>query len=347
VLGSLLLSTRGGEIDSIVTAERLAIVRVSLFAVAVTMLLSVLLARTIAGPMHRLAAAADQVRRSVRKRTEIPDFTHRTDEIGHLSGALRDMTRALYRRIEATESFAADVAHELKNPLTSLQSAAETMPLAKNQDERTRLLDIIRHDVRRLNRLITDVSDASRLDAELVRVDAQPVDIAKLLNGIIPVFTDIHRESTSPQPKIILDVAETQDETSGYVVMGLDSRLGQVITNLLDNAISFSPKRGKIRVSARRVRGEVEIAIEDEGPGIAPENLERIFDRFYTDRPHEDDFGQNSGLGLNISRQIIIAHGGRLWAENRPLETPPGQRGTRRGAKRSGGARLVIRLPAA
>ena len=346
VLGSLLLSTRGGEIDAIVTAERLAIVRVSLFAVGVTVLLSILLARTIAGPMHRLAAAADQVRRSVRKRTEIPDYTHRTDEIGHLSGALRDMTRALYRRIEATESFAADVAHELKNPLTSLQSAAETFPLAKNNVERTRLLDIIRHDVRRLNRLISDVSDASRLDAELVRTDAQPVDIAGLLENLIPIFTDFHRENKSHTTKIILDIAETSKSEAGYEVIGHDSRLGQVITNLLDNAISFSPKRGKVWVSARRVRNEIEVAVEDEGPGIPRENLERVFERFYTDRPNEDDFGQNSGLGLNISRQIIVAHGGRIWAENRTAEDPTAKKGRGR-AKKTTGARFVIRLPAA
>ena len=346
VLGSLLLSTRGGDIDAIVTAERLAIVRVSLFAVGVTVLLSILLARTIAGPMHRLAAAADQVRRSVRKRTEIPDFTHRSDEIGHLSGALRDMTRALYRRIEATESFAADVAHELKNPLTSLQSAAETLPLAKNTDERTRLLDIIRHDVRRLNRLITDVSDASRLDAEMVRADAQPVDMAELMEAIVQVFTDIHRDKKSQKPKIVLDIAELPDKNSRYEVMGLDSRLGQVMTNLLDNAISFSPKRGKIVVTVRRVRGDVEVAVEDEGPGIGAGNLERIFDRFYTDRPHEAEFGQNSGLGLNISRQIITAHGGRIWAENRTGEGASSKRGGRGKAKKPTGARFVIRLPA-
>ena len=181
VLGVLLLSTRGGDIDNIVAAERWGIVRVSLFAAAVTVVLSMILANTIAGPVQRLAAAAERVRHSVRARAEIPDFTDRTDEIGHLSGALRDMTQALYRRIDAIESFAADVAHELKNPLTSLRSATETLPLAKTDDAKERLMEIIQHDVRRLDRLISDISDASRLDAELAREDAKPVDMAELL----------------------------------------------------------------------------------------------------------------------------------------------------------------------
>ena len=346
VLGALLLSTRGGGIDAIVTAERLAIVRVSLFAVGVTVLLSILLARTIAGPMHRLSTAADQVRRSVRKRTEIPDFTHRSDEIGRLSGALRDMTTALYQRIEAIESFAADVAHELRNPMTSLKSAAEAIPLVKTGGDHARLLEIIQHDVRRLDRLITDVSDASRLDAELVRVEAQPVDIEKMLNTIIPAFANIHRGSKTPKPRIVLDIYEQPANSDNYMVMGHNSRLGQVITNVLDNAISFSPKGGKVRVTARRVRGDVEITIEDEGRGILDENLDKIFERFYTDRPDAKSFGQNSGLGLNISRQIIVAHGGRIWAENRRPEASSNRRGRAKRSTASAGARFVIRVPA-
>jgi len=344
VLGALLLSTKGGDIDQIVAAERWEIVRVSLFAIAVTVLLSVLLARTIAGPMHRLSEAAKQVRRSVKVRTEIPDFTHRSDEIGDLSGALRAMTASLYRRIDAIESFAADVSHELKNPLTSLRSAAETLPLARKKEERESLVEIIQHDVRRLDRLITDVSDASRLDAELAREDAEPVDMEELLTTIIPIFTDAHRTKKSDKPRIVLDIAPTRQGSKGYMVLGHDSRLGQVMTNLLDNAISFSPKRGRVMVHARRVRNEIEIAVEDEGPGIPPENLDKVFDRFYTDRPEDEDFGQNSGLGLHISRQIIIAHGGRIWAENR--SPAPGSRRRARDGKPLG-ARLVIRLPAA
>ena len=340
VLGVLLLSTRGGDIDNIVSAERWGIVRVSLFAAAVTIVLSIILANTIAGPVQRLSAAAESVRHSVKARAQIPDFTDRTDEIGHLSGALRDMTNALYKRIDAIESFAADVAHELKNLLTSLRSATETLPLAKNDDSRERLMEIIKHDVKRLDRLISDISDASRLDAELAREDATAVDMAELLRTTVSLFNDIHRDDT---PEVVLDIAYAPGAWP-YRVMGHDSRLSQVIVNLLDNAISFSPPGGRVAVLVRRMGHEIQISVEDEGPGIPDENLERIFERFYTDRPQEN-FGQNSGLGLNISRQIAVAHGGRLWAENRP------PKGVGRGkgdasAGRSGGARFVMRLPA-
>ena len=340
VLGVLLLSTRGGDIDNIVAAERWGIVRVSLFAAAVTIILSVILANTIAGPVQRLASAAERVRHSVKARAEIPDFTDRADEIGHLSGALRDMTQALYRRIDAIESFAADVAHELKNPLTSLRSATETLPLARNEESKERLMEIIQHDVKRLDRLISDISDASRLDAELAREDAEPVDVSDLLRTTVALFNDIHRDDT---PEVVLEIAYASGARPYYAV-GHDSRLSQVITNLLDNAISFSPPGCRVTVKARRIGPDIQIAIEDAGPGIPPENLERIFERFYTDRPQEN-FGQNSGLGLNISRQIIVAHGGQLWAENRPFTsdspTIPGV------TRHSGGARFVIRLPAA
>ncbi|MGB6427475.1 MAG: sensor histidine kinase [Methyloceanibacter sp.] len=341
VLGVLLLSTRGGDIDNIVAAERWGIVRVSLFAAAVTVVLSMILANTIAGPVQRLATAAERVRHSVKARAEIPDFTDRTDEIGHLSGALRDMTQALYRRIDAIESFAADVAHELKNPLTSLRSAAETLPLAKTADSKERLMEIIQHDVRRLDRLISDISDASRLDAELAREDAAPVDLAELLRTTVPLFNEIHRDDTL---EVVLEIAYSPGARP-YRCIGHDSRLGQVIVNLLENAISFSPPNGRVTLQAKRVGPEIQIAIEDEGPGIPPENLERIFERFYTDRPQEN-FGQNSGLGLNISRQIVMAHGGSMWAENRPADaaSPKPPHGSEPG---SGGARFVIRLPAA
>ena len=341
VLGVLLLSTRGGDIDNIVAAERWGIVRVSLFAAAVTIVLSVILANTIAGPVQRLSAAAESVRHSVKARAEIPDFTDRSDEIGHLSGALRDMTTALYKRIDAIESFAADVAHELKNPLTSLRSATETLPLAKTDESKERLMEIIQHDVRRLDRLISDISDASRLDAELAREDARPVDMAELLRTTVSLFNDIHRGDT---PEVVFDIAYAPG-AHPYRVTGHDSRLSQVIVNLLENAISFSPPGGRIAVVTRRIGAEIQIAVEDEGPGIPEENLERIFERFYTDRPQEN-FGQNSGLGLNISRQIVVAHGGRLWAENRPPAGLGRGKGDA-GEKNNGGARFVIRLPAA
>jgi two-component system, OmpR family, sensor histidine kinase ChvG len=341
VLGVLLLSTRGGAIDEVVAAERWRIFRVAIFAAAVTVVLSLILANTIAGPMQRLAVAAERVRHSVKARAEIPDFTDRSDEIGHLSHALRDMTSALYNRIDAIESFAADVAHELKNPLTSLRSATETLPLVRDKESRERLMDIIQHDVKRLDRLISDISDASRLDAELAREDARPVDLDDLLRATVSLYRDIYRDDL---PELSLDI-DRAPGTCPYRVMGHDSRLHQVMVNLLENAISFSPPRGLVKVAARRRGPEVEVTIEDEGPGIAPENLERIFERFYTDRPHET-FGQNSGLGLNISRQIIAAHGGRLYAENRPLSNDKASSADEH-VRSSDGARFVIRLKVA
>jgi two-component system sensor histidine kinase ChvG len=337
VTGALLLSTQGGDIDAIVQAERIAILRVFLVAAAVMVVLSVLLAGTIAGPVRKLADAAERVRRRVKQRTEIPDFTDRADEIGHLSGALRDMTSSLYNRIEAIESFAADVSHELKNPLTSLRSAVETLPLAKTEESRGRLLDVIQHDVRRLDRLITDISDASRLDAELQRQDAEPVDLVKLLTAVVRLQNEVKRDDGVT---ITLKVASAVGGRDAYYVLGHDSRLGQVITNLIENARSFSPIGGEVRVICRRMRGDIEIAVEDDGPGIRPEAIDRIFERFYTDRPAQG-FGQNSGLGLSISQQIADAHGGRIWAENRlgPLDAD--------GEPKVLGARFHVRIPAA
>ncbi|MBR0716309.1 sensor histidine kinase [Bradyrhizobium liaoningense] len=333
--GALMLSTQGDDIDQMVTAERLAILKVGGVAAAVMIMLSLLLASTIAGPVRRLADSAERVRRRIKTRVEIPDFTRRRDEIGHLSGALRDMTNALYSRIEAIEMFAADVAHELKNPLTSLRSAVETLPLARNETSRGRLLEVIEHDVKRLDRLISDISDASRLDAELQRQDAIPVDLRRLLTTLT---------SVANETKLGHDVAvearfEGRSATDGLSVTGHDSRLGQVISNLLSNAQSFSEPGNKVRLICRRVRSEIEIVVDDDGPGIREDALERIFERFYTDRPHQG-FGQNSGLGLSISKQIIDAHGGRIWAENRPGPLDAD------GAPTVAGARFVVRLPA-
>lgn len=333
VRGALLLSTQGGDIDGIIASERWAILRVFLVAAAVMLVLSVLIAGTIAGPIRRLSAAAERVRRGVKSRQEIPDFTDRSDEIGHLSGSLRDMTRALYDRIDAIESFAADVAHELKNPLTSLRSAVETLPLARSDDSRGRLLGVIKHDVKRLDRLISDISDASRLDAELARADAEPVDLVRLLETVSSVANEVKRDDGV---KVRLDIQKSPLGRDAYLVMGHDSRLGQVISNLLENARSFSPPGGEVRVALRRAGHEVEIVVDDNGPGIPDHALERIFERFYTDRP-EQGFGQNSGLGLSISRQIILAHHGRIWAENRSV---PGQ-------EAPAGARFTVRLPPA
>ncbi len=331
VLGALLLSTQGGAIDEAVEAERFVIVRVFLVAASVMVVLSFLLAGTIGGPVRRLAEAAEGVRRRLRSRIEIPDFTHRTDEIGHLSGAIRDMTDSLYARIEAIESFAADVAHELKNPLTSLRSAVETLPLAKTEESRKRLLAVIEHDVRRLDRLITDIADASRLDADLQRDVAVPVDVEKLLEALVTLQNEVPRED---EVRLMLSLERTPGAPAGYVVPGHELRLGQVMDNLVTNARSFSPKGGTVRIACRRLKNEVEIMVDDDGPGIQPDALARIFERFYTDRP-EHGFGQNSGLGLSISKQIVEGHGGRIWAENRVARDAVA------------GARFIVRLPAA
>ncbi|MGJ8532085.1 MAG: stimulus-sensing domain-containing protein [Alphaproteobacteria bacterium] len=311
VLGSLLLSTQGGDIDAIVQAERLAIFRVFLVAAIVTILLSILLASTIAGPMRRLAAAADRVRRGVKTRGEIPDFTKRRDEIGHLSQALRDMTDALFTRMAAIESFAADVSHELKNPLTSLRSAVETLPLAKNEEQRERLLSVILHDIRRLDRLISDISDASRLDAELARQSSEPVDLWLLLDTVVAIARET---ATATSPTIELSIDDALKDQ--LFVLGDDGRLGQVINNLLDNACSFTGSKGSVRISAVCENDNAVITIEDDGPGIRPDVQTRIFERFYTDRPEREDFGQNSGLGLSISKQIVEAHRGTIEAQN-------------------------------
>ncbi len=339
VKGVLLLSTQGGDIDAVIVSERYAIFQVFAISAAVMILLSVLLAGTIAEPIRKLADAAQRVRRGVKSREQIPDFSGRHDEIGHLSGSLRDMTKALYSRIEAIESFAADVAHELKNPLTSLRSAVETLPRAKSEESRGRLLAVIQHDVRRLDRLISDISDASRLDAELARNDAGPVDLGQILETVVSAQNETRREG---QPMIEL-VSERRGQRpggrDGFIVLGHDSRLGQVIVNLIDNARSFSPPDQPVRVMLSRVGDEVLVTVEDGGPGIEPHALERIFERFYTDRPNEG-FGQNSGLGLSISRQIVEAHRGSIRAENRL--GPAGADGVQPRL----GARFTVSLPA-
>lgn len=334
VLGVLLLSTQAGDIDKIVHAERLAIMRVFGVATLVNILLSLLLSSTIANPLRRLAAAAIRVRRGARQREEIPDFAYRQDEIGNLSIALREMTTALYDRIDAIESFAADVSHELKNPLTSLRSAVETLPLAKSEESKQRLTEIIFHDVRRLDRLISDISDASRLDAELARSDSTPVDMQVLLHNMV----DISRQIRSGKKVVQIDL--TVDSKPGskpaFMVYGHDLRLGQIVTNLIENARSFVPDQGgRISIRLSQSRGHVVVQVDDNGPGIQAEDIDRVFERFYTDRPDGESFGQNSGLGLSISRQIAEAHGGTLKAENL-IDPKTGQ---------CRGARFILSLP--
>jgi two-component system sensor histidine kinase ChvG len=334
VRGALMLSTQGGEIDDMVEAERLAILKVFLIAAAVMVVLSILLAGTIAEPVRRLADAAESVRRRIQSRVEIPDFTKRRDEIGHLSGTLRDMTNALYGRMEGIERFAADVAHELKNPLTSLRSAVETLPVAKTEESRTRLLDIIQHDVRRLDRLISDISDASRLDAEMQRQEAAPVDLARLLSTVVGVANEVKRDDG-----VKVTLKFEGGGARAFQVPGHDSRLGQIVDNLIANARSFSPQGGTVRVTCRRLKNDVEIFVDDDGPGVRPDAVEKIFDRFYTDRP-DQKFGQNSGLGLSISKQIVEAHGGAIWVENR-VDTATAEENPK-----VLGARFIVRLPA-
>jgi two-component system sensor histidine kinase ChvG len=349
VRGALLLSTQGGDIDAIIASERWAIIRIFVVSAGVMLLLSLAFAGTVAEPMRRLAEAADRVRRGIIPRQAIPDFSDRTDEIGHLSGALRDMTKALYTRIEAIESFAADVAHELKNPLTSLRSAVETLPIAKTETSRARLLEVIQHDVSRLDRLISDISDASRLDAELARLAMEPLDLAVMLNAVVSIG---NQASNGHDIAVTLEIEEPPEGLSGplWVIHGHDSRVGQVCNNLIDNARSFSPDGGKVRVTLRaaQVPGRddepqdgYEIIVDDNGPGIPAHAFERIFERFYTDRPNHG-FGQNSGLGLAISRQIIEAHGGRIHAMNR---TGPASEHHPEGEIL--GARFVVWLPVA
>ncbi len=343
--GVLQLSTEDGDIDDVIAQERLHILVLFGVVFAVMAIVSLLMANTIAKPVERLAVAAERVRRSIKSRQQIPDFSDRSDEIGHLSVALRDMTNALYNRIAAIESFAADVAHELKNPLTSLRSAVETLPMVRTDEARARLLGVIQHDVRRLDRLISDISDASRLDAELAKADAEPIDLAALLEAVVSLQNDIRKEG---QAAVRLSILQPPLRNSGpkghatprdrgakpFLVMGHDSRLGQVLTNLLDNARSFAPPGTAIGVALARDGADAVITVEDEGPGIPDHALERIFERFYTDRPLEQGFGQNSGLGLSISRQIVEAHRGSIKASNRL-----------RADGSVGGACFTVRLP--
>lgn len=309
VVGALMLTTETSDIEQLIRDERQLIVQVSLIAFFVAVLLSFLLARTIARPVHRLAEAAEQVRTGVGKRVEVPDFTRRRDEIGNLSQALRAMTDSLYDRLEATEAFAADVAHELKNPLTSLRSAVEVVARVQDPDQQRKLMDIILKDVDRLNRLITDISDASRIDAELARADLTDVNFEQLVQMICSYYAD---RGDDPRANIDLKV-----EGEEFQVLCVGERIGQVVRNLIDNALSFSPQGGTVWITLTRDEGWIRLQVDDEGIGIPSQKLEAVFDRFYSDRPAGEAFGQHSGLGLSISRQIAEAHEGKLFAENR------------------------------
>ncbi len=348
VQGVLLLSTRPGEIDAVLSEERNVILFLAMTALAATLVASFLLARTIAGPMRRLSEAAENVSRSINARHELPLLAHRTDEVGQMAAAFRGMTTALYRRIEASERFAQDVAHELRNPLTAARSTAEALAFARTPEQQQQLVREIQEELKRLNKLITDVSNASRLDAELALQETEPVDVRGVLGAVVDVFRDILNGDTR---RILLEVAEVPGNASAYMVQGHDARLGRVITNLLDNAISFSPEHGVVTVRARRVGAAIEIVVDDDGPGVPTDKLEEIFNRFYSDRPQTDrTVGKNSGLGLSISREIVNAYGGRIQASNRgaacardgkanvwPMSAEPG----------IAGARFTVELPAA
>jgi two-component system sensor histidine kinase ChvG len=328
------LADTSGEIVRLAAAERERVLQMFLIATLISVGLSLVLASTISNPLADLAAAAEIGRERNRGkgaggRIRIPDLTARPDEIGRLSGALRGMVAALYNRIESNEQFAADVAHEIKNPLASLRSAVGTMRIAKRDDQRERLIEVIEHDVRRLDRLVSDISNASRLDSELVREAQEPFDLLTLLRNLggylgaeaekkgIEFITDFPREPV--------------------VITGLEARLAQVFVNLITNAISFCDEGDAIRVWARRRANRVLVVVEDTGPGIPPEALEKVFQRFYSQRP-EGDFGNNSGLGLAISKQIVEAHEGVIWAENiRPTRADA--------TSEPLGARFVVGLP--
>ncbi|HLS69692.1 MAG TPA: stimulus-sensing domain-containing protein [Kiloniellales bacterium] len=324
VVGALMVSKDGGAIDQAVRDRRSDILVIFAVALAVTVMLSFYLARTIAQPIRRLAEAADLVRGTSGRVDAIPDLTGRRDEIGDLSAALIEMTQALHKRLEAIENFAADVAHEIKNPLTSLRSAVETVNRIDNPEQRQRLMSIIVDDVARLDRLISDISDASRLDAELARASSEIVDLAMLLETLVEAYRD---RADSLVPHLSLTVPPR----GRLLVLGKEGRLGQVFRNLIANAISFSPPEGQIRLTARRDSGWITVTVEDEGPGIPAGKEDAIFDRFYSERPAGEKFGTHSGLGLSISRQIVEAHHGSIRAENRA----------------EGGACFTVILPAA
>ncbi|MDR3516226.1 MAG: stimulus-sensing domain-containing protein [Azospirillaceae bacterium] len=340
ILGAVMLSRSGTEIDAAIRSVRLEISKVFLFALAVTVLMSFYLAGTIARPIRRLALAADRLRHGHGRHSDIPDFTARGDEIGDLSEALRDMTAALWARMDAIEQFAADVAHEIKNPLSSLRSAVETVARVPDPARQQRLMSIIVDDVQRLDRLISDISNASRLDAELSRAEATSIDVAAMLRMLVDIETDTAGPET---PTLRLDL----EPGAVLTVDGLEGRLVQVFQNILANATSFSPRGGTVTISAHRRRNigpirlpnhlpaQIEIRFEDEGPGIPDNKCEAIFDRFYSERPASEKFGTHSGLGLSISKQIVEAHGGTIRADNRHDATG-----------RTIGAMFTVRLPA-
>ncbi|MCH2163253.1 MAG: sensor histidine kinase [Marinovum sp.] len=334
IVGAIALVSAAGEIDQLVHSERERVLQMFIIATIVSIGLSLVLASTISNPISDLADAAELGRdrdrgKSAGGRVRIPDLTARPDEIGRLSGALRGMINALYDRIDANEQFAADVAHEIKNPLASLRSAVGTMRVAKRDDQREKLLEVIEHDVRRLDRLVSDISNASRLDSELVKEEQSEFNLLHMLDNLRQFLGEDARKKGV---EFIADLPEQP-----IMVHGLEARLAQVFVNLISNAISFCDDGDAIRIWARQRETRVLVVVEDTGPGVPDEALGKIFKRFYSHRP-ETDFGNNSGLGLAISKQIVEAHGGVIWAENiRPTEADI--------TSEPLGARFVVGLP--
>ncbi len=333
-VGVVAMISAAGEIDMLVRREREQVLQMFVIGVLVSIGLSLVLASTIANPIADLAAAAELGRdRNARKmspnRIRIPDLTGRPDEIGRLSGALRGMVAALYERIEGNEQFAADVAHEIKNPLASLRSAVGTLGMVKRDDQRAKMIEVIEHDVRRLDRLVSDIANASRLDSELVKEEELPIDLLKMLGNLNEFLA---KEAGQKGIDYIADMP-----AQAIVIMGLEGRLAQVFVNIITNAISFCAEGDAIRIWVRKRENRVLVVVEDTGPGIPEEALTKVFQRFYSERP-AGDFGNNSGLGLAISKQIVEAHGGVIWAENiRPNENDP--------TSEPLGARFVVGLP--
>ena len=334
IVGAVALASVGGQVDTLVRAEREQILQMFVIAILVSIGLSLVLASTIANPLADLAAAAELGRdKNSRKtnpgRIRIPDLSARPDEIGRLSKALRGMVAALYDRIDANEQFAADVAHEIKNPLASLRSAIGSLRFVKKEEQRDKLLDVIEHDVRRLDRLVSDISNASRLDSELVKEEEESFDLLHMLRNITEYLgNEAHQKGVD----FITDLP-----ADPIVTNGLEARLAQVFVNLITNATSFCEEGDAIRVWARQRENRVLVVVEDTGPGIPEEALTKIFNRFYSQRP-ETQFGNNSGLGLAISKQIVEAHGGVIWAENiRPTDADI--------TSEPLGARFVVGLP--
>ena len=334
LVGTVAIASAAGEIDQLVRSERERVLQMFIIATLVSIGLSLALASQIANPLADLSAAAELGRdKDARKmnpgRIRIPDLTARPDEIGRLSGALRGMVSALYNRIDGNEQFAADVAHEIKNPLASLRSAVGTLRLIKREDQRNKLLDVIDHDVRRLDRLVSDISNASRLDSELVKEEEEPFDLLNMLGNLGQYLGE---DAKSKGIDFITDLP-----SKPITVHGLEARLAQVFVNLITNAISFCEDGDAIRVWARQKENRVLVVVEDTGPGIPDQAITKIFKRFYSQRPDEH-FGNNSGLGLAISKQIVEAHGGVIWAENiRPTEADI--------TSEPLGARFVVGLP--